>query len=137
MYRFTNLFNITNFGQHEAVDSSRICLFFPMVQGIGPMRLLFPYFLFTDLDLCGFRIILGASLQNVMACSKVSFEDIKQLAIYYHSKRYLIVVDAAGRRMFVTLLRGETAVDVIQGYFHAVILGIAICIIREDPLVRS
>jgi len=99
--------------------------------------LLYPYFLFTDLDLCGFRIMLGASLQNVMAGSKVSFEDIKQLANYYHSKRYLIVVDTAGRRMFVTLLRGETAVDVIQGYFHAVILGIAICIIREHPLVRN
>lgn len=76
-------------------------------------------------------------MQNVIAGSKVSFEDIKQLANYYHSKRYLIVVDTAGRRMFVTLLRGETAVDVIEGYFHAVILGIAICIIREHPLVRN
>ncbi|GFG32142.1 hypothetical protein Cfor_06901 [Coptotermes formosanus] len=88
----------------------------------------------SDLDLCGFRIILGASLQNAMACSKVSVEDIRLLAHYYHSKRYLIVVDTTGRRMFVSLLRGETAVDVIQGYFHAVILGIAVCIIREHPL---
>jgi len=89
----------------------------------------------SDLDLCGFRIILGASLQNVMAVSKVSFEDLKLLANYCHSKQYLIVVDTAGRRMFVTLVRGETAADVIQGYFHAVILGIAICIIREHPLM--
>jgi hypothetical protein len=72
-----------------------------------------------------------------MACSKVSVEDIRLLAHYYHSKRYLIVVDTTGRRMFVSLLRGETAVDVIQGYFHAVILGIAVCIIREHPLVRN
>jgi len=72
-----------------------------------------------------------------MAGCKVSSEDIKLLANYYHSKQYLIVVDTAGKRMFVTLVRGETAADVIQGYFHAVILGIAICIIREHPLVRN
>jgi hypothetical protein len=95
------------------------------------------HFLLTDPDLCGFQIILGASLQNVMAYSKVSAEDIKLLASFYHSKKYLIVVDTGGKRMFVTFLEGETAVDVIQGYFHAVMLGIAICIIREHPLVRD
>lgn len=93
-------------------------------------------FLLTDPDLCGFQIILGASLQNVMAYSKVSAEDIKLLASFYHSKKYLIVADTGGKRMFVIFL-GETAVDVIQGYFHAVMLGIAICITREHPLVRN
>ncbi|PNF16648.1 RUS1 family protein C16orf58-like protein [Cryptotermes secundus] len=89
----------------------------------------------SDPDLCGFQIILGASLQNVMAYSKVSAEDIKLLASFYHSKKYLIVVDTRGKRMFVTFLEGERAVDVIQGYFHAVMLGIAICITREHPLM--
>jgi hypothetical protein len=72
-----------------------------------------------------------------MACSKVSVEDIKLLVSYYHSRRYLILVDTAGRRMFVTLVRGEKAADVIQSYFHAVILGIAICITKKYPLVRN
>lgn len=95
------------------------------------------YFLFTDRDLCGFRIMLGASLQNVMTYSKISAEDVKLLASFYRLKKYLMVVDIEGKRIFVTFLQGETAVDVIQAYFHAVLLGIAICIIRNHPLVRN
>ncbi|XP_021922643.1 RUS1 family protein C16orf58 isoform X2 [Zootermopsis nevadensis] len=89
----------------------------------------------SDRNLCGFRIILGASLQNAMAYGKICTEDIKLLTGFYCSKKYLIIVDIKGKRMFVTFLQGETAVDVIQAYFHAVLLGIAICIIREHPLM--
>jgi hypothetical protein len=95
------------------------------------------HFLFTEKDLCGFQIILGASLKSIMAYNKVSAEDIKLLASFYYLKKYLIIVDNGDKRIFVTFLEGETAADVIQGYFHAVMLGIAICIIRKHPLVRN
>lgn len=72
-----------------------------------------------------------------MAYGKICTEDIKLLTGFYCSKKYLIIVDIKGKRMFVTFLQGETAVDVIQAYFHAVLLGIAICIIREHPLVSN
>jgi hypothetical protein len=72
-----------------------------------------------------------------MAYSKISAEDIKLLTSFYHSKKYLIIVNIKDKRIFVTFLQGETAADVIQAYFHAVLLGIAICIIRDDPLVRN
>jgi hypothetical protein len=81
--------------------------------------------------------MLGASLQSVMAHTKVSAGDIQILTAFQSSKNYLIVPDIESKRMFVTFLQGETAVDVIQGYFHAVMLGIVICIITEHPLVRN
>jgi hypothetical protein len=72
-----------------------------------------------------------------MAYGKISAEDIKLFTNFYRSKKYLIIVDIKGKRIFVTFLQGGTAVDVIQAYFHAVLLGIAVCIIREHPLVRN
>jgi hypothetical protein len=63
--------------------------------------------------------------------------DIQLLTTFHSSKNYLIVPDTGSKRMFVTFLQGERAVDVIQGYFHAVMLGIVICMIREHPLVRN
>jgi hypothetical protein len=71
-----------------------------------------------------------------MAYGETSADDIKLLANFYCSKKYLIVVDIKGKRMFVILSQGEKAVDVIQAYFHAVMLGIAVCIIRGHPVVR-
>jgi hypothetical protein len=72
-----------------------------------------------------------------MTNSKVSAGDIQLLVTLCHSKKYLIIPDTGSKRLFVTFLEGGKAVDMIQGYFHAVMLGIAKCIIREHPLVRN
>ena len=92
-------------------------------------------FFLSDVDLCGFQIRLGTSLQYVLGNKKTTAEDIKILANFYHSKKYLIITDLRSKQIFVSLQQGESALDVIQAYFHAVMLGIAICTAHKIPLV--
>ncbi|PSN35287.1 hypothetical protein C0J52_15248 [Blattella germanica] len=89
---------------------------------------------FSDVDLCGFRIRLGASLQKTLSSRKLTAEDIKLLANFYRSNKYLLLCDIKTKQIFVTLQQGETTVDVIQAYFHAVVLSIAVSIIHNFPL---
>ncbi|XP_069703113.1 RUS family member 1 isoform X2 [Periplaneta americana] len=89
----------------------------------------------SDKDLCGFKIILGASLQNAVEGAKLSSEDIKLLINFYRSKRYLLIMDVRGRKIYACLPQGEKTVDVVQSYFHAVTLGIATCISSGRDLV--
>lgn len=88
----------------------------------------------SDVDLCGFRIKLGTSLQCILGNGKTTAEEVKLLANFYSSKKYLILTDLKSRRIFVSFQQGESTLHVIQAYFHAVMLGIGVAIAHNIPL---
>ncbi|KAJ9584686.1 hypothetical protein L9F63_020968, partial [Diploptera punctata] len=88
----------------------------------------------SDVDLCGFQIKLGTSLQDMLGNRRTTAEEIKLLVNIYGSKKYLIITDLKSRQIFVSFQQGETAFHVIQAYFHAVMLAIGVSIAHNISL---
>lgn len=84
---------------------------------------------------------LYANYQAVLSLKMVTLNKARLILLLqtYLGKKMASSPEVINRNEAVILgmgmSEGETAVDVIQGYFHAVMLGIAICIIREHPLM--
>lgn len=69
---------------------------------------------------------MGQNLQQVLV-SKTP-EEFQQLVQLYADKKYLIIPDLNNKTIHVALSKGETAEDVILGYYSAVLLGLTACV---------
>lgn len=76
---------------------------------------------------------MGNSLKS--AVKHVSHSDLQKLTEVYRDKNYLLVSNVRKKTIYVALQKGETAEDVISSYYHAVLLGIALCVYNGIPLV--
>lgn len=85
--------------------------------------------------MCGFDIVLGESIQKSL--SDYGAADIKLLQAVYKDKKYMLLVNGSKKKIYVCLEKGETAADVVAGYFHAVCLGIATSIYNCLELVSG
>uniref|UniRef100_A0AAR5PPF6 DUF647 domain-containing protein n=1 Tax=Dendroctonus ponderosae TaxID=77166 RepID=A0AAR5PPF6_DENPD len=82
--------------------------------------------------MCGFDIVLGESIKKSL--NDYAAADIKLLQSVYKDKKYMLLVNGTKKKIYVCLEKGETAADVIAGYFHAVCLGIATSIYNSLDL---
>lgn len=87
------------------------------------------------MTLCGFDIKLGQSLQK--ALHNITYTELKCILDIYKDKGYLVIPDVAQRTINIVFQNGESSDLVISAYFHAVVLGLAHCILYNTPLVRS
>ncbi|XP_044271466.1 RUS family member 1 isoform X2 [Tribolium madens] len=81
---------------------------------------------------CGFKIILGQPLGKTLR--RYNSDELKCLTEIYKDKKYLIVPDLKTRIIYVTFEKGETPQEVIAGFYHAVLLGLATCIYNRVTL---
>ncbi|CAH2003769.1 unnamed protein product [Acanthoscelides obtectus] len=72
---------------------------------------------------CGFKIIVGESLQSVL--KRYTWADVTQVLSVYRDKNYLLLVDLEKRKVYVSMLKGETVEQLVAAYFHAVCLAVA------------
>lgn len=79
----------------------------------------------NDRELCGFEIVLGASLRSVFVSGIVSPRDMRKLCDLYQRRKYFLVVDLQKRRIYAAFQKGVVASDVIEAYYHATLLGIS------------
>ncbi|XP_022912643.1 RUS family member 1 [Onthophagus taurus] len=87
----------------------------PLILGLGP----------SIKNLCGFNIKLGCSLQQIS--KTLSVEDLEEIISVYDSKNYLIIPNFQDNILYVPLLENEKAETVVSAFFHAVMMGIALC----------
>ncbi|XP_066146225.1 RUS family member 1 [Euwallacea fornicatus] len=83
-------------------------------------------------NLCGFDIVLGHSIKNPL--KNYSVEDISLLQRVYEGKKYVLLVSADERKVYVCLEKTSNSSDIISAYFHAVCLGIATSIYNRIEL---
>lgn len=69
---------------------------------------------------------MGQCLQQVLLSQTP--ERFQQLLQLYADKKYLIIPDVNNKTIQVALSKGETPEDVISAYFHAVLLGLTLCV---------
>lgn len=61
---------------------------------------------------------------------------LKAIQEVYEERDYLLFPDLSTKKMYVVLKETAGTMDILQAYFHAVLLSITICAINEYPLVR-
>ncbi|VEN50371.1 unnamed protein product [Callosobruchus maculatus] len=72
---------------------------------------------------CGFKIIVGESIRNVL--KKYTWADFTQILSVYKDRNYFLLVDLEKRKLYVSMLRGETVEEMVAAYFHATCLAVA------------
>ncbi|XP_017773933.1 PREDICTED: RUS1 family protein C16orf58 homolog [Nicrophorus vespilloides] len=85
--------------------------------------------------LCGFDIKLGESLKDIMQDS--SSEDVRILTEAFVLRPYFMIPDMKRMIIYVSFPPTVESEDVIAAYFHAVILGIALCNYNDIALSFS
>lgn len=90
--------------------------------------------LFSAKDLCGYRICIGHSLRK--AISRMSKDQLSDIISVYEKKNYMIIPNFRNKTLYVALGTNESSEDVIAAYFHAVILGVALCRYNNEPMVK-
>ncbi|GLH11206.1 Uncharacterized protein GBIM_16033 [Gryllus bimaculatus] len=88
----------------------------------------------TDLDLCGHHVILGTSLKKILSSGVISAEDLNLLANLYRKRKYMLVADTKNKKIYVALQHKVQPVEIIEAYFHAVLLGICISLFSGSSL---
>lgn len=70
------------------------------------------------------------SLPNI-----INAKDMRRYVDLFEHKMYLILPDVQNHVIYVVFRKGETPEDVLEAYFHSVILGIALCHYNNISLV--
>lgn len=90
---------------------------------------------FSVTDVCNYDIKVGHSLQNVLVSyPRLSIQEHLQ---HYMDKKYLIIPDLNNKTIHVALAKGETSEDIISAYYHAVLLGLTLCVYNGKCPVRD
>ncbi|XP_068633591.1 RUS family member 1 [Battus philenor] len=90
------------------------------------------------LKLCGFKIIIGPPLKNIMKDKPKAFH-FKNLSDIYYECNYILHHSIKDRKLYVLLKEKADSEDILCAYFHAVILAVAICAINDEmtPLYKD
>lgn len=84
--------------------------------------------------MCGFDIYLGESIRNHLKQSKLI--DFNNIFTHYMNRRYFLGVDLKKRIIYISFENKISSQDILEGYFHATCLAIAICIYNGLELVK-
>ncbi|KAK9504346.1 hypothetical protein O3M35_010701 [Rhynocoris fuscipes] len=76
----------------------------------------------SDLKLCGYKIRCGHSFENLM--KDVSPFELHLLVHMFKNRGYIIFIVEKQRTIYILLHQDHTALDILEGYFQAVLHGI-------------
>lgn len=82
--------------------------------------------------LCGYDIRMGSSLKHLPTIT--NGRELRKHIEIFQEKKYLLIPDVNNRIIYISFRKGETAEDVLTAYFHAVVVGIALCHYNNVPL---
>nr|XP_034839657.1 RUS1 family protein C16orf58 homolog [Maniola hyperantus] len=89
-----------------------------------------------DLKMCGFQIKLGKSLTHIVQYSpKASY--LKNMKGIYSENQYIIIPNVNKRIMYVFIKEYATVNDILQAYFHAVLLATVTLTITGHFIVET
>nr|CAD7432178.1 unnamed protein product [Timema monikensis] len=86
----------------------------------------------TEKDLCGYDIVLGSSIANLVKSNWIQANNLKFLTKFYRARKYLHILNKQKKKIYVIFRRNETSSDIIQGYFHAMLYGTAASIMDQE-----
>nr|CAD7398230.1 unnamed protein product [Timema cristinae] len=86
----------------------------------------------TEKDLCGYDIVLGSSIANLVKSNWIQANNLKFLTKFYRARNYLHILNKQKKKIYVIFRRNETSSDILQGYFHAMLYGTAASIMDQE-----
>ncbi|CAH0716101.1 unnamed protein product, partial [Brenthis ino] len=86
-----------------------------------------------DLIICGYQIKLGQSMSQVMTKSYIAMH-WELINVLYSDRNYILFTHKDTRVMHVFIKDNGTVDDVLCAYFHAVLLSIVICALKDHHL---
>lgn len=81
--------------------------------------------MFLDVKLCGYKIHVGSSIENVIKLNENHQSDIARIIHLNKHKRYFIFANDETNSVDVILRKGITYEEVLQAYFQAIIFALA------------
>lgn len=91
----------------------------------------------SDSSICGHKIKIGCSLDKITSKKLLLPLQIQFLAHLYKKRKYMIVLCENQNTIYVFLDTTITSKDVLEAYFHAVILGIGVSYIKNSTFLPT
>ncbi|KAK3927586.1 RUS family member 1 [Frankliniella fusca] len=85
-------------------------------------------------NVCGHDIAIGVSAATFIRSAALTADQLKVLHHLHQECGYMLIRSKRDKRIYILLQQGINAnsKEVVRSYFHAVILGIATCMIQEE-----
>lgn len=82
----------------------------------------------SDRGLCGHDIVIGESVATVIHSAALTTDQLKVLHHLYLHHCFILIPLTKQKKIYIMLQEGVSAnsSEIVQAYFHAVLLGIAV-----------
>ncbi|XP_066995920.2 RUS family member 1 isoform X2 [Anabrus simplex] len=94
----------------------------------------------SDVALCNHHIRMGTTIQDVVRTGRFHGYELKAVLELYQAKKYIVIEDHETNIIYVIIHKKADSSDVLQSYFHAVMMGMMATIFakcnKEPPPSR-
>lgn len=78
---------------------------------------------------------MGYSIRQLVESRLITSEELLVMADMFKHRRYMFVPSVQTRIIYVLLYPGANTEDILQSYFHSILLSLAVCRLKNIPLV--
>uniref|UniRef100_A0A0A9Z6W1 UPF0420 protein C16orf58 n=1 Tax=Lygus hesperus TaxID=30085 RepID=A0A0A9Z6W1_LYGHE len=139
-YRAVKCLNFTFFNESRlasAIQDYLIAEQVPLPKEINRKESVFLFRGLNGKRLSGFNISIGHSLGELMSNSTLLPFQLQFLTHLYKDRKYIILVDSDKRQLHIGLVKTHKPTDLIEAYFHAVLIGMGSSILKTPSFIPS
>ncbi|XP_054271661.1 RUS family member 1-like [Macrosteles quadrilineatus] len=124
-------------------NSERLCLYLHKYlttensfspRQVNQWESVFVGFSYGAKDLCGFHVKLGCSVKHLVQSGVMTSEELLVVSNMFRHRLYLLLPHRRTRTVYVLFASGATTLDVLQAYFHSVLVALTIALVDNVPI---